>query len=184
MGGGGIPGMSDDGKDDEKENRKNQNRSLEATLENLISEFNEFLENFDEDADPPSFFIDVVLKEYEEEYPTSYNTYKEHIFSLFDVYFENKLREILEKRVLPFPLKMEDLRQHIFKFLHFPTEDQQKNSHFLSQQIFEDFITKTIEKHQMATVKWEQDWILLNEMSSSFYYIKHYYIIYIFLGSF
>ena len=130
-----------------------------ATLNGLIEEFNEFLANFDDEANPPIYFIDSMLKDFEEDSPGSYLEYKTHIENVFDDYFEKMLREILDKRLLPFPLKMEDLRAHVFN--SFPTEDAKKNSYFLMQQTFEDFLTKTIENHKMATVKWEQEGISL-----------------------
>jgi hypothetical protein len=96
-----------------KEQIKWQNRTANVTLADLAEEFRDLVENEEETS--PAGFIDSVIEDVKNQAPEESYDFTVKIGELFCQLFGNKLKAIIEKRMLTFPLKMDELKGLLFK---------------------------------------------------------------------
>ena len=112
---GGIPGIGDDDSEkgnDSRETRKWSNRTPQVTLDDLSQEFRELVE-MDDDGVFTNPFINTLIDDVTDSDPEGAYEYTIRLRSLFATMFAAKLKQIIEKRELSFPLIMDVLQDRV-----------------------------------------------------------------------
>ena len=155
----GIPGIGDDDDkaDEFRETRKWRNRTANVLLEDLADEFRELA---DADDDMDHHFVDRLVEEVKlrDESLDESLEYSARMRDLFSQMFAEKLKQIVDKRELNFPLPMGQLQSHICAYYPCPdVPSKSKNKNFMSPELFEQYIISTVEKNKELRLgyKWE-----------------------------